>query len=578
MAGRRSYGSDNSNIGQDLLNMTQQFGNMYEKTVRFQDEQQEKLAYDDFARKIQQGGLEAVSLNDVGNLYQAKALGRVLTDYGNNQQARAAGMEKRAQANSAYYANTVYPAITAMQKTWQSGDMALFDRQAEAFGNVLPTPYRFKSNGDGTFTEYFRSNDNGGMFVKTGRTIGREEVNRMMRQAVAGTQFVPSGLNGQLVPYNPEWNIFAEKSMMGTDLSNKEELQFPRPLMDAKGKQVGWAIPQNRTGNSDAYNTGTDYKVFDMNGNSVSDRMLKGPELAQMGFSTGANPSRQAAAAGGGKRRAGGGGRAAAPGGAGYQPNTLQREQFIAPNGLKFWAAPDGNGNMLVYETGRAKRHSYTIPVEEYNRMKEQQPEQAQFGQGIYGKQGTQPRQQGGRGGTSPEMALYNQWLAGDKKIMKGSDGILHFVEGADENGKPIAGRALTAAEVESVRKEFMGNVLPRFMGDQQQQEGQQAQGQQQQPGGGVGRMGLKVDEALREQGDGARPENRKLQGAINKGKERKARQVQLEPVEYGGEFGQSDAVDFMARGLGAIGNGLLALPRWAASQNDDEEGYNPYR
>lgn len=255
--GSSKYGYTNSPNVMDVMNKGMDFYqkmNTFSKNLQLEDSANRLL---DVA-KSRGGDISQLNFNDVNSIYDMQALGSLLKTHASNNEARINAMKKQDEADTMHYNNNILPRMNIAMRAFQSGDLDGFAVNAEQLANMIGTPYRIKSDGQGGFDMYFRSDEKLG-FTPTGQKLSAQQAYAMMQDLVNGTQYTVMGANGQRIAVNPQYNAWAARQRMATERGNIDAALNPRLMIGPNGQRV-YAAPQNQWGN---YNADTDVLLFD---------------------------------------------------------------------------------------------------------------------------------------------------------------------------------------------------------------------------------------------------------------------------------------------------------------------------
>ncbi|WP_165178110.1 hypothetical protein [Desulfovibrio sp. ZJ369] len=160
--------------------------------------------------------------------------------------------------------NDVRAVLMPGLEAYKSGDMNTFSDSMVKASQVVNMPYRIEPAGDGNYKLFFRSDAKGG-WTDTGRKMTGQEVFEMGRNYLRGEINVLSGMGMKLTPYNQQQVLEGMRRAMATNDTNVENMaDYSRhiPLLNANGRIVGMAIPQNPLDGS----KNTEYDAYGMNG------------------------------------------------------------------------------------------------------------------------------------------------------------------------------------------------------------------------------------------------------------------------------------------------------------------------
>ena len=301
------------------------------------DADMEEAAFNRFAKAMSQGGLDAISLNDITNIHEAAALGKVMMTYLHDSNLMQQLVNKRAMVSRQNYAQNIYPALKAAQDAYARGDMegaAMAIAQASA-NTAMPFRVRPERNekGELVFVEYKRDDEYFGNYARTNRIHTMKDMMGIVGDVMKQTKFVPAGAGGQMIPVNPMLEQRDYLNWRNTSQINAANLMNPRRAALRGGIQADLITLNPFDYNGQATAIGFDPKTGKMMGVTQSGQLMGGRYTAPKGTR--------------GRRRSSGGG--------GGATNPWDLQPIIAPNGMKGYARQDENGNIIVYRTAKDK-------------------------------------------------------------------------------------------------------------------------------------------------------------------------------------------------------------------------------
>ncbi|WP_165069492.1 hypothetical protein [Desulfovibrio sp. ZJ200] len=228
------------------------------------DEYKVRDAYDAMSKAYTEGGIEALQTNpDFQDYHHAQAFGRIMKDRAASEKGRMEMLQNARKIAEQNY-NDVRAVLMPGLEAYKSGDMNTFSDSMVKASQVVNMPYRIEPAGDGNYKLFFRSDAKGG-WTDTGRKMTGQEVFEMGRNYLRGEINVLSGMGMKLTPYNQQQVLEGMRRAMATNDTNVENMaDYSRhiPLLNANGRIVGMAIPQNPLDGS----KNTEYDAYGMNG------------------------------------------------------------------------------------------------------------------------------------------------------------------------------------------------------------------------------------------------------------------------------------------------------------------------